>query len=385
MMNNGIKSFYKISFFGGIVCLLTSLISCNDKIDLIGDFQETAVVYGLLDQSDSIHYVRINRAFIGPGNSLEFANIPDSNYFDLVDATITETVNGNQTREWILKDTLVENKDTNGVFYAPEQKLYYFVTRKCNADGSQALHSSSQSDLLNSLNENARYKIHISVNGGQFEVDGETDLVKDITSPTVDPVSYRFDYIENDGSYASNSIKANVGNSYIINTALEVAFQEFGSSTNLKKFKWTLGEGDVVPNGFKVFTMPGENFYNLIKENCTADPSIFKRRIYSIKAIVTGGSEDLYNYIAVSQPNSSIAQNKPTYTNLTVSEGARVVGIFSSRYTYSVEKLYINPFNNSLRMLTVESVIELCQGPITGDLNFCSNHPADNGTNYYCN
>ena len=49
---------------------------------MIGDFKETAVVYGLLDQSDSVHYVKINRAFIGPGNSLEFAQIPDSNYFE---------------------------------------------------------------------------------------------------------------------------------------------------------------------------------------------------------------------------------------------------------------------------------------------------------------
>jgi hypothetical protein len=384
-MKNGIKSFGKMQLFGGVFFLLILLNSCNDKIDLIGDFQETAVVYGLLDQSDSIHYIRINRAFIGPGNSLEFANIPDSNYFDQVDATITEFVNGNQTREWVLNDTLVENKDTNGIFYAPEQKLYYFITKKCNADGTQALHSTSQADLLNSLNENATYKIHISVNGGEIEVDGSTDLVKDITSPTVDPVSFRFDYIENDGSYASNSIKANVGNSYMINTTLEIAFQEFGSDTTLKKFKWKLGESDVIPNGFKVFTMPGENFYNLIKENCSNDPSITKRRIYSIKAIITGGAEDLYNYITVSKPSSSIAQNKPTYTNLSVSEGARVVGIFSSRYTYSVEKLYINPFNNSLRMMTVESVIELCQGAITGDLNFCSQHPADNGTNYFCN
>ena len=161
-MKNGMKSCGKMPLFGGIFFLLILLNSCNDKIDLIGDFQETAVVYGLLDQSDSIHYIRINRAFIGPGNSLEFANIPDSNYFDQVDATITEYVNGNETRAWILNDTLVDNKDTNGIFYAPEQKLYYFTTKKCNADGTQALHSTSQADLLNSLNENASYKIHIS-------------------------------------------------------------------------------------------------------------------------------------------------------------------------------------------------------------------------------
>jgi hypothetical protein len=367
--------------------LLSTMIfqSCNDKLDLIGDFKETAVVYGLLDQSDSVHYIRINRAFIGPGNSLEFAQIADSNYFNQVEATVSEFVNGNLVREWILEDTIVENKETNGVFYAPEQKLYYFVTRKCNANGSQQMNSSNPSDLLNSLNENATYKIHIAINGGKINVDGETELVKDITSPSVDPVTFRFDFIENDGSYAANSLKANVGNANVLNTTLEIKFQEFGNDTITKSFQWKLGEAEVTPNGFKVFTMPGENFFNLIRDNCSNDPSIFKRRFSSIKTIITGGSEDLYNYITVSQPSSTLAQNKPFYTNLTVSEGSRVVGIFSSRYTYSVDKPYINPFNNSLRMLTVESVVELCQGPITGDLFFCSQHPADIGTNYYCN
>jgi len=31
---------------------LVVLNSCNEKIELIGDFVETAVVYGLLDQAD---------------------------------------------------------------------------------------------------------------------------------------------------------------------------------------------------------------------------------------------------------------------------------------------------------------------------------------------
>ena len=95
---------------------LTLLFSCNEKIDLIGDFKETAVVYGLLDHSDSMHYVKITRAFIGPGNALELAQIEDSSYFDAVDATIEEIQGGNVLRTWTLKDTLIENKDTNGVF-----------------------------------------------------------------------------------------------------------------------------------------------------------------------------------------------------------------------------------------------------------------------------
>ena len=34
--------------------------------------------------------------------------------------------NGNLIRSWQLRDTILTNKDTNGLFFAPEQKVYYF-------------------------------------------------------------------------------------------------------------------------------------------------------------------------------------------------------------------------------------------------------------------
>ncbi|NDB35276.1 MAG: hypothetical protein EB023_08010, partial [Flavobacteriia bacterium] len=55
-----------------IFVLCTVLLSaCNEKIDLVGDFKETAVVYGLLDHADSLHYIKITRAFLGPGNAVD--------------------------------------------------------------------------------------------------------------------------------------------------------------------------------------------------------------------------------------------------------------------------------------------------------------------------
>jgi hypothetical protein len=373
-----------------ITALLTGMFfftSCNEEVNLIGGFEETAVIYGLLDQSDSLHYIKINRAFIGPGNSLDIAQIPDSNYFDQVDAKIEEFVSGTKTREWSLRDTLIDNKETNGVFYAPQEKLYYFATRKCKANGDQQLNTSNPADLLNSLNENASYTLTVSVNNGQFEVTGTTDLVKNISCPTIEPVNYRFDFINNDGSYGQSLLKVNSGSSSIMNTSMEVKFLEMekGVDTSLVTFKWNLGESEVDPNGFKMFTVGGQTFYELIRDNCSTDPSINRRRFTSIKIIMTGGSEALLNYITVNKPSSSLAQNKPTFTNLNVTNGFKVAGLFSSRYTYSVEKLYLNPFNNSLRMLTVESVEELCLGPITGEFFFCSQHPADNGEAFYCN
>ena len=164
-------------------------------------------------------------------------------------------------------------------------------------------------------------------------------------------------------------------------------FEEIIQSTlevNTKTFKWNLGESQIEPGSSKSFTMNGQTFYDLIKSNITVNPLITKRRMKSIKVISIGGSQDLSNYMAVNKPSSSLAQNKPTFTNLTASGDHRVIGIFSSRYTRTTDKLYINPSNTSLRIMTVESVVELCKGVITGQLLFCSQHPADLGTNYAC-
>jgi hypothetical protein len=378
-------------FFLPAVILANLLTSCNEKINLIGDFTETAVIYGLLDKSDSIHFIKINRAFIGPGNSLEIAQIPDSNYFNQVDATITEVINGTEIRQWELNDSIIENKETNGVFYAPTQKVYYFKTKTCKADGTQQLNSAFPSDLLNSLNSLAKYKLEISVNGGEFEVYGETEIVGSV-STSAELQNFRFDFVENTGEYSQNGLtattgKPDLGKCYIVNTSLEVNFEEIIQSTlqvNSKSFRWNLGESEIEPGSSKGFTMNGQTFFELIKSNVTSNPLITNRRMKSIKVITIGGSQDLSNYMAVNKPSSSLAQNKPTFTNLTATGDHRVIGIFSSRYTRTTEKLYINPLNTSLRIMTVESVVELCKGAITGQLLFCSQHPADLTTNYAC-
>ena len=153
---------------------LVVLNSCNEKIELIGDFVETAVVYGLLDQADSLHYIKINRAFIGPGNALEIAQIADSSYFTNVDATISEYLNGILTRSWLLRDTILDNKDPNGVFYAPEQKVYYFKTMPTGFNG---VIQTSTNPQMTSLNPQAIYKIDLKAQLKEIDLQKISKLV----------------------------------------------------------------------------------------------------------------------------------------------------------------------------------------------------------------
>ena len=105
-----------------------------------------------------------------------------------------------------------------------------------------------------------------------------------------------------------------------------------------------------------------------------------KNSIYLVLELLEGG--ELFNYISVNKPSSSLAQSKPSYTNLSVTNGKRVVGIFSSRQTVKIFKpFYTSPQQAYIRAIDKKSTRELCQGPITGTYLFCSNHPGDNVVN----
>jgi hypothetical protein len=360
---------FLIGFFSLLVIALT-LNSCNEEVNLTGDFRETVVVHGLLDKADSIHFVKINRAFIGPGNSYDIAQIPDSSYFENIEVTITEILNGSQARVWTLTDTLVENKNPNGVFFAPEQKLYYF-------------HTINQAPL----NDDAIYRLNVSVNDGEIEVTGETEIVSGISSPASSQ-NFSFKFADNPSSYISTGVTAsNVGNSYVMNATLRVKFKEYIGGTGTEKtFDWALGEASVIPNSNKTFTANGQTFYNLVKANVTDNPLIEARTFESITVVLTGGEEELYNYMTVNQPSSSLAQSKPTYTNLTITGDARVIGIFSSRQTASWERpFYVNAGLPYIRSIDKKSTRELCTGSITGALLFCSQHISDQGETWHCN
>jgi hypothetical protein len=343
-----------------LVALSFMFNSCEEDVTLIGDFEETVVVYGVLDQADSVHYIKINRAFIGPGNSYEIAQIPDSSYFTDVIATVTEV--GGAGRVWTLADTLVDNKDPNGVFFSPTQKLYYFHT--INQAG---------------LNPSATYRLDISVKGGAIKVQAETEIVTGITS-TASSQNFSFKFADDPGSYVSSAVNvSNVGNSYVVNAALDINFYEYeGTAYNLKTAKWSLGESDVVPQSSKSFSAGGNSFYTLIKSNITPNSAITKRTLKSLTVIITGGAEELYNYMTVNKPSSTLAQSKPTYTNLSITGEGRVLGIFSSRQTVKYEKpFYVSAQQAYIRAIDKKSTRELCTGPITGTYLFCSPHPGD--------
>jgi hypothetical protein len=302
-----------------------------------------------------------------------------------VELTVSEYLGGALQRTWLLQDTIVTNKDVDGAFYAPEQKVYYFKTLPTvtSSMGVPGTVQTSPNPLLTSLKPGCTYKMKALINDGAFEVNGETELVNGLTT-SASSQNFTFKFADDPAEYISTGVGVgSTGNAYIVNAQLDVFFNEhIGNNFTTKSFNWQLGENDVLPSTSTTFTALGKTFYELMERNVTDDPAIDKRTFNGISVTITGGAEELYNYMVVNKPTSSLAQSKPTYTNLSVTNDKRVVGIFSSRQTLKVFKpFFVSPALAYIRAIDKKSTRELCIGPITGPLLFCSDHPGDNIVN----
>ena len=357
------------------------LTSCSEEILPSTDGKKTAIVFATLDIRDTIHFVKITKAFYGGGNQVELAKIPDSSYFKQVDAVVKEYSNGALTRTFILKDTIISNKE-EGAFYAPEQKLYYFETTSAPLIG----------------NGTTKYQFEADINNGEFKVTSERiELVHDMVINTPSTTSeIKFEKDNNTNAYKTASFTFNAGSSKKIEAKLYIDFEEYNSVNNVdnlkysKTIEWKIGEiesDDIPASGAVSASAEGETFYNLIKDNVSSDSDIIKRKFKGMRILINGASTELQKYLLLNKPSSSLSQSKTSFTNLTVSNGHRVVGIFASRsFQDRYRQAWVYAGGSSYyACINTNSMQELCTGTITGGLAFCSDNPTHNTKNFFCN
>lgn len=368
----------KLKFpFLAIITALLMLTACNEDIKITGSAKESAVVYAVLDPSEHTHYIKVNRAYVTSNNNIETAAIADSNYFSSVVGTVKEYQNGNLRRTFTLVDTLIENKES-GVFYYPYQRVLMFKT--------------TDADPLRDEN-GFIYKLNLNINDGEFEVNGETELVRDVVINTLSNNVSKFSFANNVNhpqKYKSQTLAGNYGTGSMYDLRLRIHISEFTSATDStnKSFDWKIRSGNVDEVASKIINTSanGETFYEVVKSNITNNSAIIKRNLIGIDIILTSGSQVLFNYISLSKPSSSIAQNKMTYTNLTATNERNVLGIFTARTTFIREKRE-NVTVNGYQMTAVDlnTMRELCKGTHTGLLNFCTPDVQYQAQNFFCN
>ncbi len=334
-----------------ILILLTTVIwasACSTDFELTSKYKEVMVVYGLLNQSEQDHYLRIHKGYQDKDESaLKFAVNPDSIYYpDILDVTITEMKNGQALRQWTLEridgDTLNPPivKDS-GTFVRHPNILYHFRA---------------------SLNPDFDYELKIVNTKSGKVVRSSTGLVGDFNVqfpnsrfaiPWTAPNQYRINW-----SNAKNS------KIYDLNVLVHYSLADVSKPTQKvrqESFYWTVFRNKVFNTTEPLYVIPFENFLQAVKTNLNPDPSVV-RYLDSLDFTFTVGTPDFADYINFSIARSGITQDQIS-TGFTNIEGG--YGIFSARYDKTITGVRLN--NQSLDSLAC--------GSKTGDLQFAPSGP----------
>jgi hypothetical protein len=329
-----------------LVLLATSLFtSCKNDVEINGEWKDISVVFGLLNQLDTAHYVRISKAFLGEGDASVFAQQFDSLYYhpDMLEVTLSEKINGNQTRFFTLEADQSIPKD-DGIFAAPNQILYKFQTPPGNP-----------------LKPEAVYGLTIKkVNTGEL-VTAETGLVKPffLSSP-ISILGYSIYPRQKTTVKWTAPVNGKLFEVFI--RFLYREYPEGSPSEVVKKFvEINLGRiSSTNTDGSEELQRVIQNIdiYQALSANIlpstVSNPKL--RFADSLVVIINAADDDLNTYLEVNKPSNTIAQERPQFTNI-----VNGIGLFASR-TVVTKKLYIN--NNSvdsLRGNTLTSAINFQQ------------------------
>ncbi len=306
------KALFKILLFAAMVLSY----SCDNDFDILSEYQDVTVVYGLLNQ-DSTNYLRINKAFLGNESALVMAKIEDSSLYKNIEVTLEEWEyfnNDSNLVNTILLDTITLDNKEPGIFYNPYQLVYYTDEE---------------------LNPEYAYKLKIKVSPDKM-VKATTSLIHDFYM--IRPIA-SFEYIKflnNDNIY--NDVvwmTPKNGKRYDVKIKFTYKEKSIGQDTVYRYFDWLVGTlvtdntdgNQEVESSYKP-----ANFYNLCEKYIPYDDALKEQNVsyrqpYRVDFIISVADEDFNTYMEVSNSQGGLNQTTVEYTN--VENG---LGLFASRY-----------------------------------------------------
>jgi len=282
---------------------------CSNDVDLYADYKDITIVYGLLNASQDTSWIKITKAFTGPGNALIIAHNPDSsNYPFKLDATLNGKVNSSDLPPIQLDTVTIYHKlEGDSIFYYPKQLMYYTTDQ---------------------LDVNATYTLIIDNKGETTSA--VTPLIGNFT------ITYPFNTMDFmfDHEIKWNSVKN--AKRYEVTTIFN--YKEFLPGTYEDTLDLAINLKSLYSNSVKIskntdggenMELPyvGENFFVELENKLEDIPNI-QRWSGPVDVIISAGSEVLHYYIEINDAAAnSVLQELPNYSN--ISNGT---GIFASRH-----------------------------------------------------
>jgi len=295
--------------------LILLLNACETDFNVTADYKDITVVYGILSQNDTVHYLRINKAFLGNGNALEYAQNPDSSSYGADIEVTLEEVMQNGAKSTLIFDTITLTDKDSGTFYYPNHLVY-------TAKGT--------------LNPKSTYNLLISNKKNGNLVSSATPLVQDfsVTKPGSGTKTLNF---KKATTTAQKFEWQSATNGRRYQPVLYFYYKETSSpgDTIIRAIEWPLGsKRSTSLDGGDNMSVEYLNadFYamcnsQILYSDAAIEQAVNGRIADHVDLVFTVVSDDLSTYLDVSEPSTGVLMEKPEYSNIT-----NGIGIFSARY-----------------------------------------------------
>ena len=364
-------------------CLLLVVLStgCSTDVDLNAPYEERTLAFCLLDPNADEQWVRVNRTWLGEGNNLEFAQVADSSEYAPGEVSVTveafadnDPAFASPLATYTAIDTLLQDKDANGIFFGPEYRAYHFAT----PDGLEIAPNNNPDALR-------VYRLTVAFTDGRPSLTATTTLIGEslgnISNPPAGIPGFSLNFASGTGGLVTYP---NVNFKWSSTPAPSAMRPPWKSSTRSasgsmrptpsSRRRRTASSGGTwarraprMTRGASEIKLPvnGEAFFLYLASNLEADPLITRQlgvwndnidRVRCFDFVLSIANEELDTYLAVNAPVTGIIQERPQYTNITGG-----LGLFASRTQQRVNGLGISK----------PSVQELVEGQHTAALQFC--------------
>jgi len=324
----------KTKYFTWLCTILSFLLlSCEKEFDPRDKYKDITIVYGLINPLESIHYIRICRAFYAPESVTIVAQNPDSLYYPVedIDVRVYEiTPTGNSTPLEV-GTTIIHAKDTTGYFYAKEQRVYYF-NKKFHI---QHLENTIKIEIEHKKSGKIVYAETPLVN--DFEVIIPRSGARPNLNPNPQQAVTKFEW--------NNAKNGRIYDIYYIMYYKEGHIDKPLSAWEKDSVVWHVGshsapktgDGEVQP---EVLRFNSATFYDQVQKKVAYNDSLRRRPYVQAKTTIWSGSEVLYHYHNVNGHPTPLPE-VPEYTNLKTTLNSvelenEAFGIFTSRIAQQI-------------------------------------------------
>ena len=303
----------RLRFMPLFFLLLPVIYSCNKKLDVNADWKDITVVYGLLDQTQDTTFIKITKAFLGPGDALRFAKIPDSSNYPVGSLEVRlDEYQGTGFIQSYRCETIIRHSLNSGITIFDTNKLLYFTTVN--------------------LKQDYTYKLYIKNKRTGKEITSQTDLVHDfsINKPTGNAITFQTDQSFNvKWEHPANGKRYQL----VVRFFYSEDSKANPNHPKMHSVDWFLFNNIYAidatnPQSFDLW-FSCDAFYKFVGASIDTS-SLVTREAHHCLFIITAAAPDLTTFIEVSEPSLSLVQEKPPYTNI-----VNGIGIFSSRITAS--------------------------------------------------